>query len=1342
MRKRVVLYLLLGIGIGFHFTAGAQAEASQTAYGLFDKLIDLGILDPPPLSGKIKFPGRVEMVRDGENCEYTIYSNGIGFKDLQDHGMFLYSERTGSWSLTARIELPDQEDMDFDAQAGLMIRSHGTQKNSLYFFNTLLFANPQFVSNVRHDWYRMHEGQRRIALSHHRVVSPLFLRVTRIAPKNICFSEWSCDGQQWEFGSWIELNMPDQVSYGIAFGPGKRSEKEFYCKASNVSFTPAPTTAFRQTASYYQAGKPIPVTLEIIRSQNPTEKITITESPPQNWNILTINNGGIKKGDQIVWTVPSSTACVSYTIMPATDSDGLATFSGQINNLQIMGTESLDKILTEIKKPMEPNWRTWKTSDGLSHPDPSFLTVSPTGNVLVHYRLHPEIDRLDGYTLRSLSRPSENSPKQMRSFEDEYGQLWTLHIKNKQVVCLFKKNIEDIWNRFTIAPIKSGAENHFWTRTWSKYLDQVFHNRCLLYVTGDSLYTFDPESGITTQIKHVDETPFEEFEQIFSAKDGIWIYGSGQIAKIFFLNGEIIPESPWKEYLSKEGIPHISFITNIIEYEDRQGQKLFVSAIIKERAVLFHYDGESWQTYYHFDDYGESVVCEDDSIWYWNASKSSLILVEEDGKGRTLERSYFPNITNHIAKDPHSGFWVSTRDGLMKQTPRLWQVPASIRGMEKAVYSIHEDNRGNLWFAGQDSILTLQDEKWKIYSLPEKLVNYSPSPCPYHSVASLPNGHIFFSGYGYTQTFYTIYNLNLISFDPKTERMKIFSREQAIHGMSPLDNGNLLLRDFDNCIGEFDGIDFHPLLQIDEQLVYNNPEIIYKAKNGDLWVGLKDELLSYQGENCRTFNPDSGYEGGQAWCITEIDKEKIWVGTQDSVFEYDGNAWNKMKTFNATVFSIHQSQDQSVWVATQDGLYRFWQQNWFKISEKQGLPSSTVFDIFEDSQNRIWAATNKGLSLYHPHNDPHPPQTWIQEKGKQDVISPDGTILIGCSGIDKWKNTPEEELQYSYRIDGNTWSPFSHDVLISETGLQTGKHQIEVRAIDWNWNIDPTPAMWDFTVPPFWYKQPLFLGSMVIALLIICILVGLHIKHDINLEKLVDQRTDLLQQSNKALLESQNRLLLTEERERRQLASDLHDSISQSLALSIMDLSMIGDAEENEAISQQITPIHERLEQTLQSTQSLTFELCPQSLYRMGLESAIDELAERSSELFGIEITFEDDHTPKPLSEEMRYFLFRAIRELVMNIKKYANATSAMITLQREQDRIKIQVSDDGIGFDPASLEVNSKQRGGYGLYHIKEQLKRFGGTFEIESKPNLGTIVTIQAPLQIDSNHSTKDST
>ncbi len=237
-----------------------------------------------------------------------------------------------------------------------MIRSHGTKSNALFFFNSIGAANLLGKKKSRSDRSRIHEGKMRLILRSDAVVLFQFFRVTRIAQKNICFSEWSSDGFNWEFGSWIELPMPDRVAYGIAFTTREDNEQLFYCKASEVTLESAPSFAFRNSSSsFYEPGKPIQVTLEIIPSKETLETITITESAPQNWIVTDISNGGIKKGNQIAWTLPASPSpkCVSYTIIPATDSTGFVTFSGKINNLQVMGTDTIDKILTEIRKPIE-----------------------------------------------------------------------------------------------------------------------------------------------------------------------------------------------------------------------------------------------------------------------------------------------------------------------------------------------------------------------------------------------------------------------------------------------------------------------------------------------------------------------------------------------------------------------------------------------------------------------------------------------------------------------------------------------------------------------------------------------------------------------------------------------------------------------------------------------------------------------------------------------------------------------------------------------------------------------------------------------------------------------------
>ena len=81
---------------------------------------------------------------------------------------------------------------------------------------------------------------------------------------------------------------------------------------------------------------------------------------------------------------------------------------------------------------------------------------------------------------------------------------------------------------------------------------------------------------------------------------------------------------------------------------------------------------------------------------------------------------------------------------------------------------------------------------------------------------------------------------------------------------------------------------------------------------------------------------------------------------------------------------------------------------------------------------------------------------------------PLGIRQIVFSGIDKWKYTSKDCLLFSYRINNEKWSSYENKTTVFLTGLIPGKHQFEVRAMDRNWNVDPTPAFFEFTVVQPW----------------------------------------------------------------------------------------------------------------------------------------------------------------------------------------------------------------------------------------------------------------------------------
>jgi signal transduction histidine kinase len=125
-----------------------------------------------------------------------------------------------------------------------------------------------------------------------------------------------------------------------------------------------------------------------------------------------------------------------------------------------------------------------------------------------------------------------------------------------------------------------------------------------------------------------------------------------------------------------------------------------------------------------------------------------------------------------------------------------------------------------------------------------------------------------------------------------------------------------------------------------------------------------------------------------------------------------------------------------------------------------------------------------------------------------------------------------------------------------------------------------------------------------------------------------------------------------------------------------------------------------------------------------------DWLTEEIAKRYGIKTTFEDDGNPKPLDINVSAFIFRSVRELLVNVVKHAEAENVRVSLQREASEMKVYVADDGIGFECSESGVSRNKRGGYGLFSIRERLDYIGGHLEVKSQPHHGTQVVLTVPL------------
>jgi PAS domain S-box-containing protein len=230
------------------------------------------------------------------------------------------------------------------------------------------------------------------------------------------------------------------------------------------------------------------------------------------------------------------------------------------------------------------------------------------------------------------------------------------------------------------------------------------------------------------------------------------------------------------------------------------------------------------------------------------------------------------------------------------------------------------------------------------------------------------------------------------------------------------------------------------------------------------------------------------------------------------------------------------------------------------------------------------------------------------------------------------------------------------------------------------------------------------------------------------LEQRVSERTGALLQNQRQLRQLASELGKTEQRERQRLAVELHDHLTQMLAICSMKLSVVRASFGVGRVPKAADELSELLTESLNYTRTLMADLSPLPLNENDIVEAVKWVANRMKQ-HGLEVAVADDGQPKHLSEDLHTVLFQSVRELLYNIVKHAGAHTAKVMLRRVDNTVEIEIADPGKGFNVSERAFRPSGEGGFGLFNIRERLELLGGQFRIESAPGRGTRATLVAP-------------
>jgi len=206
-------------------------------------------------------------------------------------------------------------------------------------------------------------------------------------------------------------------------------------------------------------------------------------------------------------------------------------------------------------------------------------------------------------------------------------------------------------------------------------------------------------------------------------------------------------------------------------------------------------------------------------------------------------------------------------------------------------------------------------------------------------------------------------------------------------------------------------------------------------------------------------------------------------------------------------------------------------------------------------------------------------------------------------------------------------------------------------------------------------------------------------------------------------------MMLVEEMERRRIASELHDQIGQNLALCKLKVAALEKILGDDGIKGELAVVRRLLECSIQDARSLIFDLSPPILYELGFSAALEWLAERIQEQFHVAVEFESRFRDPELKNDQQVILFQVVRELLINVGKHARASQAKIILSHAGPSLKIQVNDDGVGFDASQIFAPREQNSGFGFFSMRERLNYLGGGLEVKSRPGQGSQIILTVP-------------
>lgn len=731
----------------------------------------------------------------------------------------------------------------------------------------------------------------------------------------------------------------------------------------------------------------------------------------------------------------------------------------------------------------------------------------------------------------------------------------------------------------------------------------------------------------------------------------------------------------------------------------------------------------------------------------------------------TTEGEFIDGVVS-LCEDSEGNLWCGTEQrGLLRLRPQALR-PLSIEEPLRfgRVSCVAEGIHGSIWCGTPSGLIEWSQQRTRIFpfSPPDGVGGFS--------VTSVPAGIVWagFNGGG------------VISLGPATNTLGGGSIPiGTVHVPPALDSVRALCRMRNTLflIGNRTGVRIPGYLQIDTRhgLGHSDIRALLEDRYGDLWVGtygggisrIKNLSPNHTNFTVTTFTTDQGLSHNEAWSLHEDPDGALWIGTKQGLNRFKDGRFFTFTTqhglYDDLVNHLLEDDFGRFWISCNRGIYRIRRADLNAVAdghasrvhcavfgEADGMLSAETSGESQPagckaSDGRLYFPTVRGLVVIDPRDfvtDPPAPSLVIEQVlADGDPVAGEGVPLNPAPGSDpaakspaaapKTRSSPNaternsvgvpsvlwllpgtahtlairytagslgvpERVLFEHRLIGldDRWQRGTSDRVAHYNHLQPGHYRFEVRAISPQGILSPTSAL-DLTLDPhFWQTKAFYvlIGSLVIGFALL-----------IQAWRLRFQRRLLLLQQQHAL-----------ELERARIARDMHDRLGANLSRIALTSSASG-------VSQS------QVRDTLRELKDLIWSVNPKNDFLSGLADFLADAAQQYLDAAGLplDLDWPDSFPVLEVPGVTRQHLASAFKEALRNIVQHAQATEVQVQLKISNDHLHLVITDNGRGFDPASLTQS-----GNGLRNLQERLREVGGSCTIESRPGSGTRVRFDIPL------------